>query len=151
MNSRKLEDLDPEARAVCREHLALCHQAGIELIITSTWRDYEAQEGLYAIGRTVELGRRPVTRARSGASFHNFKVAYDVVPVVSGKPVWRDSDPVWREVVRLGKEAGAQAGADWAGFKDMPHFQVVPLSSGLHINIDEARVRFEASGTIFDA
>lgn len=149
INSRSLEDLDPAARTVCNAHLALCSAAGIELIVTSTYRDYEAQERLYAIGRTIEKARKPVTNAKAGHSWHNFKVAYDVVPLISGKAVWNARDPVWKEVIRLGKEAGAEAGADWQSFPDMPHFQVTPTVSGLHISIDEARSRFDANGTIF--
>lgn len=151
INSRKLEDLDPEARTVCQQHLALCHQRGIELIVTSTWRDFEAQDALYAIGRTVEKDRRAVTNAKAGKSWHNFKAAWDVVPVVSGKPVWDERDPLWKEVVKAGKEAGAEAGADWPMFKDLPHFQYVPKIHGLHINLDEALARFKDKGTIFTA
>ncbi len=149
VNSRDLADLDPEARAVCNEHLALCHEAGIELIVTSTWRDFEAQDGLYAIGRTVQKERRAVTNAKAGHSWHNFKVAWDVVPIVAGKPVWDAKDPLWKEVIAIGKQAGAQAWADWKSFPDLPHFQAVPTAEGLHITLDEARVRFQESGTIF--
>ena len=88
MNSRKINDLDPEAAVICNQQLALCHEKGIELIVTSTWRDFEAQAALYEIGRSVQTERRVVTNARAGQSWHNFKCAWDVVPVVSGKPVW---------------------------------------------------------------
>ena len=153
INSRKLEDLDPEARAVCQEHIRLCRDVGIEIIVTSTWRDFEAQDALYAIGRTVEKERWAITNAKGGKSWHNFKAAWDVVPVVSGKAVWNSKDPLWKEVIRLGKQAGAEAGSDWKSFPDvpldLPHFQVVPKVSGLHITLDEALARFKDSGTIF--
>ena len=150
INSRTLEDLDPEVRAICLEHLRLCRDRGIELIVTSTYRDYAAQDALYAIGRTIETTtRKHVTNAKAGHSWHNFRVAYDVVPIVSGKPVWNASDPAWKEVVKYGKEAGAEAGADWQTFPDLPHFQYVPTISGLHLNLDEARSRFDEKGTIF--
>ena len=150
INSRSLTDLDPAAREVCNSHLALCRHAGIELIVTSTWRDFEAQAGLFAIGRTVQRERRPVTNARAGHSWHNFKVAWDVVPVVEGKPVWDANDPLWKEVVRLGKQAGAEAGADWETFPDLPHFQLIPvLPDGTFITLAEAQVRFQNQGTIF--
>jgi peptidoglycan L-alanyl-D-glutamate endopeptidase CwlK len=148
-NSRLIGDLDPEARAVCTAHLASCHLIGIELIVTSTWRDADAQTALFAIGRTVETERRAVTNAKAWRSWHQYKCAYDVVPVVSGKPVWDERDPAWKEVVRLGKLAGAEAGADWPTFKDLPHFQVRPAASGKLIELAEAQVRFQSSGTIF--
>jgi peptidoglycan LD-endopeptidase CwlK len=149
INSRKIEDLDPEVQKICLQHLANAREEGIELIVTSTWRDYEAQDGLYAIGRTVDVERRPVTNARGGSSWHNFKAAYDVVPIVHGKPVWEAADPIWKEVVELGKAAGAEAGADWPHFRDMPHFQVRPGTEGLQITMAEAKARFDEHGTVF--
>lgn len=149
INSRKLTDLDPTPRIVCLRHLALCHQNGIELIITSTWRDYESQDALYAIGRTVDLQRSPVTRARAGRSWHNFKCAWDVVPLISGKAVWDAADPIWTEVIKYGKEAGAEAGAEWHEFPDRPHFQVRPQVGGRPIELAEARELFAAHGSIF--
>jgi peptidoglycan L-alanyl-D-glutamate endopeptidase CwlK len=149
INSRSLTDLDPAARMVCNDHLARCSHAGIELIITSTYRDFIAQDALYAIGRTVHPERRHVTNAKAGQSFHNFRVAWDVVPIVSGKPVWDDKDPLWKEVIMHGKDAGAEAGADWPLFPDKPHFQIRPLVQGVHISLDEAMERFRDRGTIF--
>lgn len=102
VNSRNILDLDPKVQDVCLKHVALCKQRGIEIIVTSTWRDYEAQEQLYAIGRTTDKDRKPVTNARAGQSFHNFRVAWDVVPVINGKAVWDSKDPVWEQVIRAG-------------------------------------------------
>ena len=130
--------------------IAECHQRGIELIITSTWRDMEAQAALYEIGRTIEKERRAVTDAKAGHSWHNFKCAWDVVPIVSGKPVWDAKDTLWKEVIRIGKAAGAEAGADWKSFPDLPHFQIRPQAAGgLHITVDEALNRWNENGTIF--
>ena len=53
INSRSLSDLDPEAEAVAEAHISACLEEGIELLITSTYRDYESQDALYAIGRSV--------------------------------------------------------------------------------------------------
>jgi peptidoglycan L-alanyl-D-glutamate endopeptidase CwlK len=149
INSRNLSDLDPRAREVCQLQIAGCHEAGIEIIVTSTWRDFESQDSLYAIGRTVELGRHAVTNAKAGASWHNFRAAWDVVPIVSGKPVWNAADPIWKEVIRIGKAAGAQAGADWKSFPDLPHFQVIPIVRGAPLTLDAALNRWHENGTIF--
>ena len=151
LNSRKIEDLDPEAQDVCRAHLRICRERGIELIVTSTYRDWESQDALYAIGRTIEPQRRSVTNAKAGRSWHNYKCAWDVVPVMYGKPVWDERDPLWGEVVRAGKEAGAEAGADWPLFKDLPHFQVRPKRADKSIDLAEAQARWADKGTIFTA
>lgn len=148
-NSRLLGDLDLEVRSVCMEHVRCCRNAGIEILITSTWRDFDAQDALYAIGRTVNPERRPVTNAVGGKSWHNYRCAWDVVPIICGKPVWDAQDHIWREVVRIGKECGAKAGADWTSFPDLPHFQFVPTVHGLPINLGEAAARWKEQGTIF--
>lgn len=149
INSRDIQELDEHVRDVCLAHMKACSDVGIRLLVTSTYRDAEAQDDLYAIGRTKDLNRRPVTHAQSWESWHNFRCAYDVVPIVGGKPVWNERDPVWKEVVKLGKAAGAEAGADWIAFQDYPHFQCRAKSSGLHIALHEAKNRFMKYGTIF--
>ena len=149
INSRNLQDLDPEAREICEAQLAECHVNGIELIVTSTWRDMEAQTALYAIGRTIQLERRAVTNAKGGQSWHNYRAAWDVVPVVGGKPIWDATDPLWKEVIRIGKAAGAEAGAEWKTFKDPPHFQIRPTLRDKPIDIAEALNRWNEDGTIF--
>lgn len=148
MNSRNLNDLEPVAREVCNRHVALCHQAGIELIVTSTWRDFESQAALYDIGRNGDP-RRTVTNAKPGQSWHNFKAAWDVVPLVHGKPVWDAADPLWKEVIAIGIEAGAEAGAHWKTFPDLPHFQALPQLDGKSIDLETAMERFRDVGTIF--
>lgn len=148
INSRKLEDLDPEAREICLKHIALCHAEGIELLITSTYRDYEQQNALYAQGRVI---KGPiVTHARGGGSWHNFKAAWDAVPLINGKADWKVNDPPFQRMIALGQAAGAEAGYNWPGPQQDPdHFQVRPTINSLHITTDEAKARFDAQGTVF--
>jgi len=148
LNSRKVEDLDLAARNACNLHIAGCRAIGIDLLVTSTWRDIEAQDALYAIGRTVQKERKPVTNARGGHSWHNFRVAWDVVPIQGGKAVWED-DTLWREIIRIGKECGAEAGAEWKTFPDRPHFQFTPKVNQKPITLAQAGELFKLHGTIF--
>jgi len=127
-------------------HISLAKAAGVQIIVTSTYRDFLAQDALYAIGRTTDMNRRPVTNARAGESWHNYRCAWDVVPVVNGKAVWDAKDPLWQEVIEWGEKAGAEAGAHWKTFPDLPHFQVKPNKD---LTLLEARRRFDALGTIF--
>lgn len=125
--SRKLDDLLPQVRQRAVSHIAFCDARGVDLLITSTYRDYEAQHQLYLIGR--EKPGRIVTNADEGHSFHNFRCAYDVVPLVFGKPLWqaRTPDgilvPEWRITVDVGKEFGLEWAGDWKSFKEEAHFQ----------------------------
>jgi peptidoglycan L-alanyl-D-glutamate endopeptidase CwlK len=105
-------------------HIVACMKAGIDLLVTCTFRDREEQATLYALGRTVP-GKK-VTNAKAGQSFHNYGLAYDVVPMRLGKPVWGTTGAdllLWQKVGELGKEAGLEWAGEWVGFKEFPHFQ----------------------------
>lgn len=144
INSRLITDLDPPARIVCESQILQCKNVGIELLVTSTYRDFEAQADLFAIGRTKEIQRKPVTKARAGKSWHNYRCAWDVVPLIGGKAAW-DDEKLWVEIIRIGKECGAEAGAEWKTFPDKPHFQVLPPA----MNLARAFALFSEKGTIF--
>jgi peptidoglycan L-alanyl-D-glutamate endopeptidase CwlK len=121
INSRKLDDLLPPVKVRVEEFLASARLAGIDLLVTSTYRDNASQDALYAQGRTKP--GKIVTNAKAGQSWHNYRCAVDVVPVVAGKPRWDVKDTVWQEVGRLGKAAGLEWAGDWKRFREYPHFQ----------------------------
>lgn len=121
INSRKLEDLLPQVRSRVEAFLKAAEEAGIDLLVTSTYRDNASQDALYAQGRTAP--GKVVTNAKAGQSYHNYRCAVDVVPLRNGKPVWDTKDPVWQTVGRLGKAAGLEWAGDWKRFKEFPHFQ----------------------------
>ena len=121
INSRKLEDLLPPVRERVERMIAACKAEGIDLLVTSTYRDNASQEALYAQGRTAP--GRIVTNARAGQSYHNYRCAVDVVPIRNGKAIWDAKDPVWQRIGALGKAAGLEWAGDWKRFKEFPHFQ----------------------------
>ena len=121
INSRSLDDLIPPAKARVQSFLEAAKAAGIDLLVTSTYRDNESQDALYAQGRTKP--GKIVTNAKAGQSWHNYKCAVDVVPIVAGKPRWDVKDEVWQQVGKLGKAAGLEWAGDWKRFKEYPHFQ----------------------------
>jgi peptidoglycan L-alanyl-D-glutamate endopeptidase CwlK len=121
INSRNLDDLLPPVRQRVDAFLRLCKDNHVEILITSTYRDKESQDALYAQGRTTP--GRIVTNAVGGSSFHNWRCAIDVVPIVNGKPVWDTSMAVWQLIGKLGKQAGLDWAGDWKTFKEYPHFQ----------------------------
>lgn len=121
INSRSLDDLISPARERVQRFLDSAKAAGIDLLVTSTYRDNDSQTALYAQGRTTP--GKIVTNAKAGQSWHNYRCAVDVVPIVAGKPRWDVKDEVWQKVGALGKAAGLEWAGDWKRFKEYPHFQ----------------------------
>lgn len=122
MASRRLEDLHPSVADKAQQLVKLAEAQDIEILVTSTLRTFEEQADLFAIGRT-----KPgdiVTNAKAGESWHNFGLAFDVVPLVNGKAVW--DNPFWNRIGELGKQAGLVWGGDFKSFKDKPHFEFHP-------------------------
>jgi peptidoglycan L-alanyl-D-glutamate endopeptidase CwlK len=121
INSRSLDDLLPLVRQRVEAFIKAAQASGIDLLVTSTYRDNESQNALYAQGRTT-VGKI-VTNAKAGQSFHNYRCAVDVVPIVAGKPRWDVKDDVWQTIGKLGKAQGLEWAGDWKRFKEYPHFQ----------------------------
>jgi len=120
INSRKLEDLHPKAATLCRDFIAECKVQGVDVIITSTYRDHDSQDAIYAQGRT-----RPgpkVTNAKGGQSFHNYRVAFDFVPVVNGKADWNNTK-TWRKCGEIAESVGLEWAGRWNSFKELCHCQ----------------------------
>jgi len=120
INSRSLDDLAPPAKQLAEAFIAAAKAEGIDLLVTSTYRDSESQDALYAQGRTTP--GNIVTRAKAGQSWHNWRCALDVVPLVNGKAIW-DDQALWKQVGEIGKSCGLEWAGDWVTFKEFPHFQ----------------------------
>ena len=125
INSRNLSDLVPPCKERAEKFLSLAKASGIDLLVTSTYRDHESQAALFAQGRT-----KPgliVTNARPGQSWHNWRCAFDVVPIRNGKPVWGTTGPdgdLWRKVGELGESVGLEWAGRWTGkIREFAHFQ----------------------------
>jgi peptidoglycan L-alanyl-D-glutamate endopeptidase CwlK len=121
INSRSLDDLAPPVKQRAQAFVEAAKAKGIDLLVTSTYRDNESQAALYAQGRTTPGAI--VTKAKPGQSWHNHRCALDVVALVNGKPVWSTTDPIWLKLGEIGKSCGLEWAGDWKDFKEFPHFQ----------------------------
>jgi peptidoglycan L-alanyl-D-glutamate endopeptidase CwlK len=115
INSRNINDLHPHVAALCKRFVAECKKAGIDVLISSTYRDKESQAAIYAQGRTKP--GRIVTYAKPGQSWHNHRLAFDFVPIVNGKAVWNDAR-LFKKCRAIGESLGLE-GLDF----EMAHFQ----------------------------
>lgn len=119
-NSRNIDDLHPRVAAMCHLFVKKCTESGIDVLITSTYRDSESQQALYEQGRTKP--GKVVTNARPGQSFHNYLLAFDFVPVVNGKINWNDAN-LFRRCGVIGEQCGLEWAGRWPKFKEMAHLQ----------------------------
>ena len=126
-NSRDIGDLHPQVAGKCREFIQRCKDAGIDVIITSTYRDNESQNALYAQGRTKPGAR--VTNAKGGQSFHNYRVAFDFVPIVNGKADWRNAS-AFIKCGEIAEKCGLEWAGRWKSFRELAHCQ---FTNGLTI------------------
>ena len=139
ISSRKVDDLATPAKIRVLQLIGECRTVGIDLLVTCSRRDIEAQNELYAHGRTraqldaaglsaVAPKAGPiVTNAKGGESFHQYDCAVDVVPMRNGKPVWgtlgADGD-LWDQVGAIGERCGLEWAGRWEGhLRELAHFQ----------------------------
>ena len=97
--SRLLTDLTPETLMLANAFHANCIDANIDYLVTCTLRTFAEQDALYAEGRTAP--GHIVTWAQAGQSPHNFGLAFDMVPLRNGKPVWDANDPIWAQITSI--------------------------------------------------
>lgn len=120
LNSRKIEDLHPKVAAMCERFVEECDKVGIDVLITSTYRDGESQAALYAQGRTAP-GKK-VTNAKPGQSWHNWKCAFDFVPLVNGKAQWQDNK-LFTRCGLIAESIGLEWAGRWNKFPELAHLQ----------------------------
>lgn len=120
INSRNINDLHPKVANMANQFINRCKAAGIDVIITSTYRDIASQNALYAQGRTTP-GKK-VTNAKGGQSFHNWKVAFDFCPIVNGKAVWNDV-ALFTKCGEIAEGVGLEWAGRWVKFKELAHCQ----------------------------
>ena len=144
-SERNIETLIPGAQRLARLFLRAAAGFPFEARIISGTRTYAEQDALYAIGRTVQKNKRPVTNARGGQSNHNFSIAWDIgLFAADGRYLTGANKAEQRAYADMGARIkagvpGLEWGGDWTGFVDPPHYQVVTGRS-----LAEVRRLFEA-------
>lgn len=101
--------LHPKVRKAALAALKTCEDSGYTLKVVETYRTWERQTHLYALGRS--LPGNIVTKAQSGESYHNYGLALDI-------------DPTDDFIGSVFEDHGFEWGARWKSFKDTPHFQM---------------------------
>jgi peptidoglycan L-alanyl-D-glutamate endopeptidase CwlK len=145
---RNIISLIPAAQSKAREFMNAAAGQPLTYRILSGSRTYAEQDALYAIGRTVELHRKPVTKAKGGQSNHNFGIAWDV-GIFNGTDYYEGNtaqeDKAYDDLGALVIAAvpDLEWGGQWKTFVDKPHYQLATGKS-----TGQVRSLFEA-GTAF--
>jgi len=121
MPSKRLEDLEPIVRKKAEQFVKACAEQDLDILIYCTYRSKEEQDELYAQGRTKP--GRINTNARGGESFHNFRCAFDFVPMLGGKPQW-DSKALYLKAGIIAESVGLEWSGRWTGkLRETAHCQ----------------------------
>jgi len=134
MNARSeavLATVNPDLADKVRTAAASLEAAGTYLLVVSGLRSAAEQNTLYAQGRTAP--GHVVTNAKAGQSMHNYGLAVDVVPYLSGQSGdlnWKPETDQFNAMVGAMKAQGLVWGGDWVKFPDDDHFQLpgIPAS-----------------------
>lgn len=161
MASRSVHDLTAEVQAKYLSVQKECSLNGVPILLYCTLRSCEDQAKLWRQSRTRqqveekaakfkarglafladiligvgsqkgELGKH-VTMACCGESWHNYKEAFDCVPLVGGKPDWNNK-VLWDVYGKAVRKAGLVWAGDWTTFKEYPHAQLRQGSNPLRV------------------
>jgi peptidoglycan LD-endopeptidase CwlK len=145
----KIDLLIPEAKLKCLEIETKCKESGFDLLIYCTYRSFEDQAKLFRQSRTfnnitmksdelrsngfvflaeilMNVGPqygKEVTNASPGESWHQYKEAFDAVPMLNGNELWdyQGNEKYWDIYIQLIEKCGMHSGKSWG---DDPHCQL---------------------------
>ena len=143
MNAISVARLQLVYPELSRRIYQMAQMLDFDIEVTQGLRTYAEQDALY--------NQVPqVTKARGGYSWHNFGLAVDIVPEISGTgiPDWNTRHPAWGRAIEVGESCGLVSGSTWRAFPDWPHFQLTgkfPVTPN-----DEVRAIYAQSGDIRD-
>lgn len=121
MASRSLSDLEPVVQTKAQKFLDLCKETGLDILIYCTYRSGGEQDELYEQGRTTP--GEIVTNARAGESLHNWRLAFDFVPLVAGKPAWKNK-ALYLKAGLIAESVGLEWAGRWTGkLRETAHCQ----------------------------
>lgn len=116
-NLNRIKRLQPSIQPLAEQLVLNAAGAGVPLRVVQDVRTPQEQQALLESGRGV-------TNAGANLSYHNYGLAFDVVPEeYLSLPNWNPEGPLWDKVGAIGKSIGLEWGGDWKK-KDRPHFQV---------------------------
>jgi peptidoglycan LD-endopeptidase CwlK len=136
--SRDIHLLKPDVMRKCDQWMALMEKAGIDFIITQTFRTKADQDAIYAQGRTKP--GNIVTKAKYPQSPHCWGVAWDFAIKVDGKVTWGHPE-LYKKAGLLAESMGLTWGGHFKSFVDTPHIEDPTYCIGKSINTLKAKYK----------
>lgn len=118
-----IERLHPVVRAKAEQLVQLAQGQGIRVKLTEGYRPPERQQTLLDEKKTA---------ARPWYSYHQYGLAFDLVPLTgTGAAWWEAPQKVWQDLGRIGRSLGLTWGGDFTPTAtlpqgDRPHFEYHP-------------------------
>jgi peptidoglycan L-alanyl-D-glutamate endopeptidase CwlK len=131
LHQSHIKDLDPRLQTLAQEFLDRCEVAGIQAIITQTWRSPEEQDLDYAQGRSAP--GHVIINAKGGQSPHNCTLpdgapaarAFDFAIMCGENQLdWDAEDSEWQDAIAIVKALGLVSGSTCHGISDSPHAEI---------------------------
>lgn len=119
--SRDKTLLHPDMRRKLEEFEYRCKQAGLNVLITETYRTVDEQNALYAQGRTKPGNVVTNCKGTDYQSPHQWGGAFDFCKNVKGHEY--DDPAFFAEVGKVAKSMGLFWGGDFKSFVDRPHIE----------------------------
>ena len=117
---KDLNELHPKVKELALKFLEECKKAGLNILITETYRSVERQDYLYAQGRTRAGNIVTHSVGNTLSSYHQWRLAFDIANNSKSDPY---NMTVLTKAGAIGEKLGLEWGGSWANFKDYPHFQ----------------------------
>ncbi len=114
---RDIGELSEKAQKACNLFLERCNLAGLNVLITETYRSQERQNYLYEQGRT-RAGSKVTWTLNSR---HTSRRAWDICKNVGGSEY--SDKAFFKACGKIAKDLGIIWGGDWKT-PDMPHFEI---------------------------
>jgi len=110
-----LNSLHPYFRDQIIKLIKICKSKGITLAVVESFRTSSKQNEYKSMGEKY-------TRSKGGRSKHQYGLAIDVVPIVSGEAQWHNK-ALWKRVGVVGEQLGLRWGGRWRHLYDPGHFE----------------------------
>ncbi len=117
--SSSLNSLNPIVAQQARNFLALTRANGLDVRVIAAFRSWDDSDRDYAQGRTTP--GPIISNARGGESYHNWGLAFDAAPFENG--TISNNIDLYKQMGRLGVQAGLEWGGNFKDLVDYPHFQ----------------------------